>query len=141
MADENPCGVLLKQICDELKKMADNSLRANDLTMAQLGALLALNQLPDRQLSYKELEKKLHVAQSTTTGIVLRLEQKGFVECFGSEQDRRVKMVRLTQTGERCCYLADRHLEEAEEKLLSGLTETERMIFYSLLVKVHQSIR
>ena len=32
-------------------------------------------------------------------------------------------------------------LEEAEEKLLSGLTETERMIFYSLLVKVHQSIR
>ena len=81
------------------------------------------------------------MAQSTTTGIVLRLEQKGFVECFGSEQDRRVKMVRLTQTGERCCYLADRHLEEAEEKLLSGLTETERMIFYSLLVKVHQSIR
>ena len=65
MADENTCGVLLKQICDELKKMADNSLRANDLTMAQLGALLVLNQLPDRQFSYKELEKKLHVAQST----------------------------------------------------------------------------
>ena len=34
MADESTCGVLLKQICDELKKMADNSLRANDLTMA-----------------------------------------------------------------------------------------------------------
>ena len=67
-----------------MKNMADNSLRANDLTMAQLGALLVLNQLPDRQLSYKELEKKLHVAQSTTTGILLRLVQKGFVECFGS---------------------------------------------------------
>ncbi|HIV92006.1 MAG TPA: MarR family transcriptional regulator [Candidatus Eisenbergiella stercoravium] len=141
MAEENTCSVLLKQIHDELKKMADNSLRANDLTMAQLGALLVLNRTSAKQLSYKELEKELHVAQSTTTGIVDRLEQKGFVECFGSAQDRRIKVVRLTQTGERCCYLADRHLEEAEERLLSGLTETERMIFHSLLIKVHRSIR
>ena len=49
MADENTCGVLLKQIHDELKKMADNSLRANDLTMVQLQALLVLNQLPAKQ--------------------------------------------------------------------------------------------
>ena len=43
MTDQNSCGMLLKQINDELEKRANNKLRAQDLTMAQPGALRLLS--------------------------------------------------------------------------------------------------
>ena len=85
------CGTLIKQIHDGLEKQANNSLRPQDLTMAQVRVLIELRFAPERQMALKELERRLHVAQSTAAGIVARLEQKGFVESFGDANDRRIK--------------------------------------------------
>lgn len=134
------CGLLIKQINDELRKNANNALRHQDLTIAQLDALVELDRAPDRQRSLKELEQILRVAQSTAAGIIARLEQKGFAEGFGDAEDRRVKLVRLTPAGIECVRTALHFRAEAEEKLLSGLTETERTIFCTLLKKVRDSL-
>lgn len=134
------CGLLIKQINDELRKNANNALRHQDMTIAQLDALVELDRAPAGQRSLKELEQILHVAQSTAAGIVSRLEQKGFVEGFGDVEDRRVKLVRITPTGTACVNTVLHFRAEAEEKLLSGLTETERAIFYTLLKKVRDSL-
>ncbi len=140
MEIQQDCGLLIKQINDELRKNANNALRPLDITLAQLDALAELEQSPDGQRSLKELEQILHVAQSTAAGIVARLEQKGFAEGFGDAGDRRIKRVRITPAGTECVHAAFHHREEAETKLLSGLTETERDIFYSLLKKVQNSL-
>lgn len=140
MINQNTCGAIIKQIHDELEKNANNALRPQGLTMAQVGTLLALKDMPEGQCSLKEMEQILHVAQSTSAGIIVRLEQKGLVEGFGSLEDKRIKMVRITPAGEECCFQAEKSMEETEKKLLSGLTETERSIFISLLVKVRDSI-
>lgn len=140
MINQNTCGAIIKQIHDELEKNANNALRPQGLTMAQVGALLVLRDAPEGQCSLKEMEQVLHVAQSTAAGIMVRLEQKGLVEGFGSPEDKRIKMVRITPTGEECCFQAEQSMEETEKRLLSGLTETERSIFNSLLVKVRDSI-
>lgn len=140
MTDTKSCGLLVKQIHDELEKQSNNALRSSDLTLAQMGALLELRGRAEKQMSLKELERSLRVAQSTAAGIVSRLEQKGFVEAFGDPDDRRVKLVRITETGEHCCRSADRSMAETENRLLSGLTETERSILLSLLEKVRDSL-
>lgn len=136
MMDQNSCGEMLKQIHDEMEKNANNIMRADDITMAQCGALVILGKTPARQLSLKELERLLHVAQSTAAGIVTRLEQKGLVESFGSLEDRRVKMVRITPKGMERCLIAKKNLVKAETQLLSGLSESERRTFQSLLKKI-----
>lgn len=123
-----------------MEKQANNSLREQDLTMAQVMALVELNAFEDKAAALKELERRLHVAQSTTAGIVARLEQKGLVEGFGDAEDKRVKMVRLTPLGERQCEITHRCMADEEAKLLSGLTDTERDIFYSLLLKVSKTM-
>lgn len=140
MINQNTCGAIIKQIHDELEKNANNALRPQGLTMAQVGTLLALKDMPEGQCSLKEMEQILHVAQSTAAGIVVRLEQKGLVEGFGSPEDKRIKMVRITSAGQECCIQAEQSMEATEKRLLSGLTETESSIFYSLLVKVRDSI-
>lgn len=140
MEARKECGALLKKINDELEKNANNALRARDLTFSQLGALLELSAAPEGRLPLKELERKLHVAQSTAAGIVSRLERKGLVEPFGDAEDRRVKIVQLTPEGLARLREADQHRTQAEERLLSGLTQTEQGIFYSLLKKVCDSL-
>ena len=134
------CGLLIKQIHDELRKNANNALRPLDITLVQLDALESLSQAPEGQRTLKELEQILHVAQSTAAGIIARLEQKGFVEGFGDVEDRRVKRGRITPEGLTCFHAALHCRFDAEEKLLSGLTETERDIFYTLLKKVRDSL-
>ncbi len=74
METRQECGPLLKQINDEMRKNANNALRAKDLTLTQLEALVQLEQAPEGQHSLKELEQILHVAQSTAAGIMSRLE-------------------------------------------------------------------
>ena len=140
MEERRDCGLLLKQINDELRKNANNALRPQGMTMAQLEALVELDRAPDRQRSLKELEQLLHVAQSTAAGIIARLEQKGLVEGFGDAEDRRIKRVRITPAGLECIRTALHFRAEADEKLLSGLSETERDIFYTLLKKVRDSL-
>lgn len=140
MEKSRDCGPLIKQINDELRKNANNALRSLDMTLAQLEALDQLDHASEGQYSLKELERILHVAQSTTAGIISRLEQKGFVEGFGDTEDRRVKMVRITPAGVACVRTALHDRNDAEERLLSSLTEAERDIFYMLLKKVRDSL-
>lgn len=130
------CGMMIKQIHDCLEKDTNNTLRAQDLTMAQVGALIELRSAEEKQMPLKELERRLHVAQSTAAGIVVRLEQKGFLESFGSSDDRRIKMVRITPKGEDYCMDSDRGMEQAEQKLLHSLTQEEKTVFLDLLEKV-----
>ena len=87
-------------------------------------------------MSLKELEKILHVAQSTTARIVAKMESKGLIDRFGDASDKRIKYIRLTQYGEQYSSKAKQKLEEEEERLLSSLTETEKMVFVSLLQKI-----
>ena len=129
-----PYGVLIKQIHDEMEKQANNSLREQDLTITQVRVLIELRFAPEKQIALKELERQLHVAQSTAAGIVARLEQKGFIEAFNSP------MLRLTPAGESCCQLADQYMAQSEERLLSGLTEIERTVFFALLEKILKNL-
>ena len=138
---QDSCGTLLKQIHDALEKQANNRLSVDGVTMAQVGVVLMLDRAEHRQMPLKELEKALHVAQSTAAGIVSRLEQKGLVESFGDAEDRRVKVVRLSEAGAGCCRTADARMAEAERQLLSSLTEAERDIFILLLRKVRDSLQ
>ncbi|MCI8285595.1 MAG: MarR family transcriptional regulator [Firmicutes bacterium] len=141
MTRPDPCSFLIKQIHDELEKRANNSLREKDLTLAQMGALFELKSSPEKQKPLKELERLLHIAQSTAAGIAVRLEQKGFVESFGDTNDRRIKMIRITPAGEECCQQAEKHMHETESLLLSKLTETEKLIFSDLLKKIFDSLK
>lgn len=141
MKDDTSCGMLIKQINSALEKNANNTLRKQDLTFAQVSALLAIRDFPEQKISLKELEKILHVAQSTTAGIINRLEQKGLVTGLGDSSDKRIKLVQITSAGEACCKEAEQNMKEAEENLLSALTETERSSFNSMLRKVRDTLQ
>ena len=137
---DNRSGFYIKHINDVLQRDCNNSLKAVGLTMSQLSVLYLLESSPCGELTLKELEKQLQVAQSTAAGIISRLEQKGFVEAGGSGADKRIKIVRITSAGRGCLAEAQIHAEDSEAHLLSALTEEEQILFNHLLKKVSESL-
>ncbi|MGN0246746.1 MAG: MarR family winged helix-turn-helix transcriptional regulator [Lachnospiraceae bacterium] len=134
-------GLLLKQIHDSLEKQANNQLRPKDLTMMQVVVLMAIRESSEKLLSMKEIEHHFQVAQSTIAGIVTRLEKKGFVEASGDITDKRIKLVRITTDGEKCCEEAEKYMHEAEEMLMHGFTKEERTMFHTLLTRVASNVK
>ena len=55
MVNKDSCGHLIKQIHGALEKSANNALRSNDMTMAQVDALMLLNDSPEKQMSLKQM--------------------------------------------------------------------------------------
>ena len=141
MHREDTCGWMMKQIHMELEKQANKNLRSHDLTLAQMNVLVTLDESEKKSMSFKELERILHVAQSTTAGMIRRLEQKGFVAGYGDAQDKRIKNVRITPEGEVICRRAEEDMQRAEEQLLSGLTPDERSILRMLLRRIRDGLQ
>ena len=141
MSTTLPSGQLIKLLHDRLEKQANNTLRAQDLTMMQISVLMELQKAELKQLSMKELERRFCIAQSTVAGIISRLEQKGFVEAFGDAADKRVKLVHITPAGEACCKEAAGYMEQAEQTLLQGFSEEEKTMFNLLLARAAENMR
>jgi DNA-binding MarR family transcriptional regulator len=138
--DQIRCGELIKRIHDTIERDANNQLRSKELTFAQMHLLIKLHEADGGTLALKELERRLHVSQATTAGLVARLEQKGFAEGFGDAGDKRIKNVRITRTGNALCEEARENIEMVERKLLSAFTDGEKQIFLELLQKAAKSI-
>lgn len=136
-----PCGMLIKKIHDALEKNANNELRANGLTLAQMQMLITLNNNENGSSFLKELEADLQIAQSTTVGIVKRLELKGLVEAYTDSNDRRMKLVKITPAGKTVCHEARYNMDATEQRLLQGLTKPESEHFQVLLQKIHKNFR
>lgn len=134
-------GLLIKRIHDCLEKQANNNLRPKGLTMMQMAVLMVLRESAEKRLSLKELERHFRVAQSTIAGIIMRLEQKGFVEAFGDAGDKRVKLACITAAGEACCEDAVDDMDKTEEMLLRGFSQEERELFHALLTKAAANLK
>jgi DNA-binding MarR family transcriptional regulator len=137
---ETDCGPFLKQIHDSLDKGANNSLRALALTSAQFNLLFMLANAEGGTYTLKELEKRLHVSQATTAGVVKRLEQKGFIESFTDANDKRVKNAKITAAGIAVCVKGRAHIDISEQRLVNALTDVERLVFRELLKKIADNI-
>ena len=140
MNKENSCGMLFKRIHEGFEKRLNNDLKAADLTMSQAATLFILLSQSEKEMSLKELEHTLNVAQSTSAGIVCRLEQKGFVTSYGQQDDKRIKNVRITESGEKYSKRAEKILECIEEECLKNLTKEEQKQLQILLIKVCEAL-
>lgn len=76
------CTVLIRHLQNTIEKQSNSAMQDLDITMSQAGALAAILETPNGQITLKELEKKIQLSQSVTAGIVTRMEQKGYIESF-----------------------------------------------------------
>lgn len=137
---EKNCSDLVKHIHCAMQKNANNELRAQDLTFAQVHLLFTLQRQPEHCCLMKELEKKVGVAQSTVAGLVKRCGEKGLVDCHEDEADRRAKYVHITEKGLQVCSNTEENIRSSEQRMLKLLTPDEVRTLKELLGRVYQAV-
>ena len=82
-----------------------------------------------------ELAEKLSITKPSTTAIIEKLEQKGYIIKIKSDIDRRSAHVHLTGKGENAGQLHERVHNTFARLLAKELTESEKNILIVLLNK------
>ena len=96
-----------------------------------------LNQLwrKDGQFSY-ELSKSLLLDSATITGIIDRLEQNGLIERRTDPNDRRTKVIFLTEKGRKVEKPLKKQMDEMNDEVLYGLSDDEKRQFKKILFDI-----
>ena len=133
-------GFLIKYISDQMKAMVDQSMKKWDLTLSQMRVLQVLNS-SGGEASQREIEKQLNVSHPTVVGLVGRLEKSGFVTCRMDTQDRRNKIVTMTEKSRQHKAEMEEGHRRMEEKLNQGLSKEEQEDLQRMLRIMAENIR
>lgn len=128
-----------KKIHDNVEKSGNANLKECGLTLAQGHILVELRHSKDGRAPLKEIERCMKVAQSTTAGMVARLESHGFVETLSDPEDKRIKIVAITELGMESTRHVRASMERVEDKLFQNLSPEERKTLIQLLQKVREN--
>ena len=82
------------------------------------------------------LARAVHLSSATMTGILNRLEKRGFVERARGEMDRRTVMVSITDIGREVLARAPSLLQDRFRQELSGLETWEQMMMLANLQRI-----
>ncbi len=88
------------------------------------------------QVIMKEVADFLEVPLSTSTGIVDKLVNKGYLVRHHSQEDRRIVKVGLSQYGKETCELVMKMVNKMGVTILDDLTEKDQDALIKLLEKV-----
>ena len=114
-------GYLIKNINDKLKARADAELKKYDLTLTQSRVIAYLDSCGGQAMQ-KEIEQHLEVSHPTVAGLVSRMEQNGFVSSLTDENDKRNKIVRLTERAEEVGNEMRQMIMRNEKRMLESLS-------------------
>lgn len=139
MGNEN-IGYLLWKIHDRLKMTADAVFEKNHLTSSQ-ARLMEFVEMKGGRVTQKSIEEYLGVAHPTVVGIVSRLEKNGFLQCYMDPEDKRNKIVCMT---EKAVSVGDELIKgriTTEQRLLKNMSQPELAELSRLLNKVYGNLQ
>ena len=107
----------------ELKCMGSERLVRQGISMAQLHVMNLLERHGEMPMS--RLAEMINVSDSNATGLIDRVEERGFVERIRVATDRRMVMVRLTPAGVLVLDEIEAVREEILRRVLDQLDPTQ----------------
>ena len=118
---------------------------ANDQTMTATLATMDLTASQGHILAYiahspqppcpRDLEEAYRLSHPTVSGLLSRLEKKGFIRIAPGPTDRRCKRVSLEARGVECMAKMDATIAANEAKLVANFTEEEKQQFSDFLAR------
>jgi len=109
-----------------------SALEAMDLTAAQ-GHIMGYLAHQSNPPCPRDIEKEFQLSHPTVSGILSRMEQKGFIELRTDPDDRRCKRIYVLSKGKECHDLIHATIQHNEQRIVDGFTPEERELFGQFL--------
>ena len=126
----------LRQIFKAIQDYSQEVSKKFGITGPQLWALKTIS--ANGNLPLGELTKKMYLHPSTVTGVVDRLEKKGYVVRDRGQEDRRVVKVHLTPKGKKLVRKAPNPIQG---KMVYGLRKLEQRKLNSIYDSVQKLVQ
>lgn len=110
----------------------DSALEQTELTAAQ-GRIMGFLAHTSEPPCPRDLEAEFQLSHPTVSGILSRLEQKGFIELRTDPDDRRCKRIYVLPKGNECHELMHNTILENEQRIVQGFTPAEQEQFANFL--------
>lgn len=81
----------------------------------------------------RDIEAEFQLSHPTVSGLLSRLEQKGFIELRTDPEDRRCKRIYVLEKGWESHELMHKTIENNEKQMVQGFTPEEQEQFAQLL--------
>ena len=133
MKERLPVGFMFKQINNIYEKEFNNLLRGIGITSSQCAVLDYLLGSSKEFVNQKDIEKALSLKNPTVTGILKRLDEKGFILAVPSNQDKRCKNIYPTEKAYDIQKKMDRRLTIGmSKKEIAALEKMLDRILYNI---------
>jgi len=106
-------------------------LETHDLSMWGYSVLLALDESPVR--TQAALAETIGADKTRIIPTLDELQAKGYIERHADPDDRRVRLLAITETGREVKDLVQAAIQRGEERWLSVLSAAERRLFLRAL--------
>src|SRR5574344_1603970 len=120
---------------DEQSALYDEYMKSRGMLMNTFFVLKALYYAKDG-LTQKQICETAHNSKQNVSLIIKNLLAEGYVVFSENEEDRRNKIVMLTDKGRTYSKSTVQHIARAEDKAMARLTEKEQKQFLALSEKV-----
>ena len=133
-------GMYFKKISEKLEKKANENLGKRELTFSQGKVLWYLRKNSEKTVTLSDIAKFLDCTHATVSGLVSRLEKKGYLRIETDPNDHRAKNLFLTEKEMTKFRAMQEHRKQMEETLLQGFDEKERNELLSYLQRVYENL-
>lgn len=140
MIPEQAIGPRIKRISTAIDRKRTRELEDMELTSSQGLVLGYLVRNREAALSPGDVGRHFGLSYPTVTGILQRLEAKGFVDVADDPEDRRRKRVAVTERALECHARIGARFADTEALLTAGMTEAERGQLLVLLDRVMENM-
>ena len=130
---KNALGPRIKRVNNVLDFWRTQDMERLGLTSTQGYLRGWLTRNADRSVTPSELGRSFRLSQPTISGILQRLEAKGFVTMEADPNDRRRKYVRTTERAAECHQQIISNFRDMERRLAAPLSAEEQETLVVLL--------
>lgn len=120
--------VSIRKIVRSLNLESKGIQKEFGLSITQLLSLGHLQNKPNYQSTHRELMKLLSLNSSTVTGILNRLEKRGYIARINNASDKRSKTITLTASGIKLLEETPNVLHDRLSKKLHSLTDKQQSL-------------
>lgn len=118
--------------------LLNKNLEEYDLTRSEIPYLITL--YDNENVSQEFLSKTYSLNEATVARALNRLEKKEFIKRIPNPDDKRKKMVSLTEKGKKIANMIVKHKESYKEKIFADFTKEEYDELIRLLNKMFITI-
>lgn len=120
-----PIGFIIKQINNVFEKELNEKLKTLGITSSQCEVLDYLFHTSKDEVSQRDVEKNLNLKNPTVTGILKRLDEKGYILCVPNASDKRKKNIYLTEKAYDIQKRMELNRRKLDRELTRGMTKRE----------------